>query len=332
MEEVAELVAPHPDTLDLVTSWLEYNGVPTSSISTTLAGAWLAVADVPVSQANDLLGASYQLYYHAGRNDTILRTAGYALPASLHVHVKTVVPTTAFTSSRLLQQTSRGRSSEAAAPNVTSGEPVNMLSRRQQEENENIDPSTLRSMYKTETYVPNLAQTNSILGIVSSDNEYPNLKELSVFLNRFRSNPVFQSVTFKPVDQNMPAGFISGRANLFTQYAAAMAFPIPIYFYNGTGPAKYSKKRKRVQGDDVVLQWLKYTVGRHDIPQTIALMTEGTRESSLTKEYAESVCKMFAVLGANGVTVLVASGDGGVGAGKCKNFYVNFPASCTCDF
>ena len=56
-------------------------------------------------QANKLLGASYRLYYRALRNDTILRTVGYALPAAFHTHVKSFTPTTIFTSSRLLQHT-----------------------------------------------------------------------------------------------------------------------------------------------------------------------------------------------------------------------------------
>jgi tripeptidyl-peptidase-1 len=46
-EQVAQLVAPHPDTLGIVNSWLEYN-------------------------ADKLLGASYRLYRHAETNDTIL--------------------------------------------------------------------------------------------------------------------------------------------------------------------------------------------------------------------------------------------------------------------
>ena len=75
-EQVADLVAPHPDTLELVSTWLEYKGVPPSSISTSHGGGWLTVTEIPVSQANDLLGASYQLYYHTRTNDTILRTAG----------------------------------------------------------------------------------------------------------------------------------------------------------------------------------------------------------------------------------------------------------------
>ncbi|KAH9165875.1 peptidase S8/S53 domain-containing protein [Lactarius sanguifluus] len=85
-EEVAKLVEPHPDTLRLVHSWLvhswlAHHGVHPSSISTSHGGGWLTVMNVPVPQANELLGASYQLYRLAGKNDTaILRTVGYALP------------------------------------------------------------------------------------------------------------------------------------------------------------------------------------------------------------------------------------------------------------
>ncbi|KAH9012065.1 Pro-kumamolisin, activation domain-containing protein [Lactarius pseudohatsudake] len=82
-EQVAELVRPHPDTLELVTSWLAHHGVRPSSISTTHGGAWLTVSNVPVSQANQMLGASYQLYRHAEVNDTIIRTARRVLTVTL---------------------------------------------------------------------------------------------------------------------------------------------------------------------------------------------------------------------------------------------------------
>ncbi|KAI9445954.1 hypothetical protein H4582DRAFT_2069315 [Lactarius indigo] len=71
-----------------------------------------AVTNVPVSQADDLLRASFQLYRHTGTNETeaILRTIGNALPAVLHAHVRTVAPTTYFNSLCMQQQTPRKRS------------------------------------------------------------------------------------------------------------------------------------------------------------------------------------------------------------------------------
>ena len=59
--EVAELVKPGPDKLELIGAWLVHHGIRSSSVSTTHGGAWPTVPDVFVSQANQLFGASYQL-------------------------------------------------------------------------------------------------------------------------------------------------------------------------------------------------------------------------------------------------------------------------------
>ena len=70
---------------------------------------------MPVSLANELLGASYQLYRNVTTNDTILRTIGYALPAVLQAQVQTVAPTTYFGSPRTLRKTLRMSRGAAAA-------------------------------------------------------------------------------------------------------------------------------------------------------------------------------------------------------------------------
>ena len=46
-EDVAKLVAPHPDTLELVHSWLVHHGVPSSSVSTSHGSGWLTLNSVP---------------------------------------------------------------------------------------------------------------------------------------------------------------------------------------------------------------------------------------------------------------------------------------------
>ncbi|KAF8259833.1 hypothetical protein EI94DRAFT_1706767 [Lactarius quietus] len=79
-EQVAQLVVPHRDTMDLVNSWLKFHGILRSSISVSHGGSWLTVAAVPVFQANEMLAASYQLYRESGTNDTsILRTGTHSL-------------------------------------------------------------------------------------------------------------------------------------------------------------------------------------------------------------------------------------------------------------
>ena len=309
-----------------MTSWLGHHGVPTSSISVTHGGGWLTVTDVPVSQANALLGASYQFYYHAEWNDTILRTASYSLPAPLHVHVKTVVPTTAFTSTRLLQQSPRRRSGEAAVLNATSEEPVHILSHREQNA---IDPSVLRRLYNTETYVPPVA-ANSRLGIVGSNNEHPDLIDQSTFRARYMTNGLDETVTFQPIDPNVRAGHSNHRSNMFAQYTAAITYPIPITFYRSSSSplAPIGDDMAIQSADDAIEMWLRYALAQPSNPHTIGLIFEGIREDSLPRDYMGVVCGLFKQLGARGTTVLVPSGDSGVGSGRYSKFAINFPASC----
>ena len=61
-ERVAELVRPRPETLELINAWFKHHDIRPSSVSTASSGGWLTVTNVLVSQANQLLGTSYQLY------------------------------------------------------------------------------------------------------------------------------------------------------------------------------------------------------------------------------------------------------------------------------
>ncbi|KAH9167304.1 Pro-kumamolisin, activation domain-containing protein [Lactarius sanguifluus] len=127
-EQVAKLVAPRPETLELVNSWLEHHGISSSSISMTQGSNTLMLKGVSVTQANTLLSASYQLYRHVERDETIVRTVGYSLPVALHWHVLTVTPTTSFVSPRTQWPTPRNRSDRAVK--ATPGEPATTLLNR----------------------------------------------------------------------------------------------------------------------------------------------------------------------------------------------------------
>ena len=330
---VAQLVAPHPDTLELVSSWLNYNGVPQSSISTTHGGGWLTIPGIPVAQANKLLGASYELYYHAWANDTILRTISYALPAALHMHVKTIAPTTAFTSTRLLQQTALTHSGGEATPvNVTSGKPSDLLSRV---DTSFVDPEYLRWLYRMPFNDPAPTDRNK-LGIAGLANKCPNVIDLSTFMVKFRSevDPLTAStriVTVVPVNGGVDSENCRGKqANIDTQYSVALTYPTQIEYYTLGGRLELSPNGPL--DSDQYLAWLRYLIGLDNVPSTIS-WPYFTRELDLPSEYMRTVCNLFKILGARGVSILVASGDEGVGHNINRRrfeFSTSFPASCTC--
>ncbi|KAH9003215.1 subtilisin-like protein [Lactarius hatsudake] len=322
-EQVAEHVIPHPHSLELVKSWLKFHGVLPSSISVSHGGNWLTLTGVSVSKANDLLGASYQLYQHVGTNEIIVRTIGYSLPAALHGHVLTVAPTTFFASSRMSWQTPRKRSGSAAAGqvNVTSGNLVTTPLGRADHE---VTPPFLRWLYNSVNYVPSATDRN-VLGIAGYDEEYPSPVDLTTFMDSFHSPGTKATYTVVQVDNGeYDPNHPGTEANLNVQYASGMAYPTPIVYYSVGDGAE--------DEDDQYLSWSNYMLNLDEIPQTIST-SYANYESDFPLDYARSLCNLFMQLGARGVSVLFASGDDGVGAGDCTadgkvRFRPTFPASC----
>ncbi|KAH9161770.1 subtilisin-like protein [Lactarius sanguifluus] len=320
-EQVADLVAPRPETLELVNSWLEHHGISFSSISITHGGNTLMLKAVSVTQADTLLGASYQLYRHVKRGETIVRTVGYSLPVALHWHVLTVAPTTSFVSPHTQWQTPQNRSDRAVKS--TSGEPATMLSSRAKVNP--LTPSFLRWLYDSEAYTPNTRGEN-VLGIVGFLGQYPSPADMGAFMRKFRSEA--DDTTFTVVEVN-GGGYDPTHpheeANLDMQYAEAMAYPTPHIFYStGGGPSGT---------DDIWVAWLEYILNQQSIPQTISI-SYGMVEHLLSREYKINVCCQFAILGVRGVSVLVASGNEGIGDGTCVRddgnvrFEPTFPGTC----
>ncbi|KAF8267520.1 subtilisin-like protein [Lactarius quietus] len=301
-DQVADLLAPHPDTLELVDLWLKHRSVSSSIISTTQGGSWLTLTGVPVPQANDLLGASFQLYQHTETNDTVLRTISYALPTMLHGHVDTVIPTTYFGSPHVQITSPRGSDITVTPTKVM---PATLLSSR----DENVLPSDLRSLYNTENYVPAAAGRN-VLGTVgySNSGNYlgPSMVDLRMFMSLYRTDGVDATFTLVQLnggtyDPSNP----SFEGNLLVEYGSAIAYPTPNVFYS-VG---------RASGDPF-LAWLHDALDQLIVPQTV-VTTQGAYENIFPFEHAKKICNLFAALGARGVSVLFASGNSGVGPDDC---------------
>ncbi|KAH9052983.1 subtilisin-like protein [Lactarius deliciosus] len=306
-EQVAEHVMPHPHSLELVKSWLNFHSVLPSSISVSHGGNWLTLTGVSVSKANDLLGASYQLYRHAETKEVVIRTVSYSLPAALHGHCA--------------DRGANDRTGGAAAGqlNATSGDHVMMLLGRDERD---VTLPFLRWLYNSATYVP-AATDRNVIGIAGFSQEYPNPVELTMFMDRFHSPRSGATYTVVLVNNGEYHPNSPGvEASVDVQYTSGMAYPTPIVYYSvGNGPG------------DAYLSWLDYMLNlQADIPQTISI-SYANYETDYPLDYARAVCDLFMQLGARGVSVLIASGDYGVGEGHCMTngkvrFRPTFPASC----
>ena len=120
------------------------------------------------------------------------------------------------------------------------------------------------------------------------------------------------------------------QGNLDTQYSVALTSPTPVIYYTIGGRQWVGPKSGKPVRGDQYLEWLLYITEAPNIPQTISV-PYFIKEPEITAEYAKTLCDLFARLGSRGVSVLVASGDDGVGQSDCNQFYTVFPASCTSD-
>lgn len=328
-EQVAELVAPHPETLELVYSWLKHHSFPLSSVSVTHGGNTLTLAGVSMAQANDLLDASYQLYRHVQTNETIVRTISYSLPAALHGHVWTVSPTTHFASLDPRVQTPRKFSGgETAEPAKSSSErPVTVRSNQDLDDNADFtSPTFLRWLYNSWAYTPTELYRNT-LAIVGFLWDTPSPTDLAAFMRKYRSDGADATFTVVQVNYgNYDPSNASSEANLILQYSQGMTYPTTHVFYStGLGPSGTG---------DYYQSWLGSVLDLLSLPQTISI-SYGNAENEYSKDDVEYLCSLFAQLGARGVSVLVASGNRGVGRDCVTSdgflrFSPLFPASCTC--
>lgn len=125
-------------------SWIPSSST-TAAIFMTLGGRIVLLKEVSVTQVNTLLNASRLLYRRVERSETIIRTIGYAPPATLHEH--DVVQTTTFVSPPRQWQTTHNHSGKASAGLVksASGDPATLLPSR--EPAVQVEPEFLQWLY-----------------------------------------------------------------------------------------------------------------------------------------------------------------------------------------
>ncbi|KAH9175812.1 subtilisin-like protein [Lactarius sanguifluus] len=323
-EEVGELVAPPSDVLELANAWLEHHGVHLSTVSTKHGGSWLTLTGVPVSRANELLRASYQLYQHLETNDTVLRTLSYGLPAALVEHVQCVAPTTHFGFPRTPRQEPLMRRGGATREQTPEGDPGTVLLSRDQD----VTPSSLRSFYKTSRYVP-LAAGWNMLGVAGYNGDWPSPDDLREFMNEYRFDAT--DATYRLVQIN-GGGYNpsnpTNEANINIQYTSAIAYPTTNIFYSTGGSDTLG---------DPFINWLNHVLDLLSVPQTVST-PYGMPEYTVPPDYATHVCNLFAQLGVRGVSVLFSTGNDGVGRGNCLvrdssgnsrvQFLPAFPSTC----
>jgi len=313
-EEVETFAKPTEATTTAVTEWLTDNGIQSTPISA--AGDWISFS-VPVNKANELLNADFSVFTHTSSGRTSVRTLEYSIPATLQDHVKLIHPTTSFSGPlragpilSLSKAVPTSDATPAASCNTT------------------ITPSCLQALYNIPT-TPATNKSNGI-GVAGFSDQFANKADLTTFLKDLRpdmsSSTSFALLSVDGGTNSQTASQAGVEANLDTQYTVGLATDVPVTFV--------SVGEKTKDGDDDgFLDIINALLAESAPPQVLTTSYGFDTETDLSESLTVALCNSYMQLTSRGVSILFASGDGGVAATPGESCSATFLATFpTCPF
>ncbi|KAJ3718019.1 peptidase S8/S53 domain-containing protein [Lentinula guzmanii] len=345
-EEVEALVAPHPESLELVTDWLVSHGIGKEDMTRSPAQDWITVT-VPVGVAEKMLDTTYYVWKHTASGESIVRTTSYSLPIHLHEHVDVIQPTTTFARLKSFKSTIHRFDKETGQIVEQSNTPIISAS------GISVDPSCnttvtvtcLKQLYNATDITPS-ATINNSFGITGYLDQFANFQDLQSFYAIQVPEAVNSSFTVLSVaggQNNQTLSEAGDEADLDIEFGFGITFPINGTFFTTAGsPPFIPDLDTPTDTNEPYTTWLDFILAQDEIPLVITT-SYGDDEQTVPESFAKRACAGFAQLGARGVSLTFSSGDGGVGDGdpdpatqSCitndgtnrTEFLPLFPASC----
>ncbi|KAJ7063829.1 family S53 protease-like protein [Mycena amicta] len=321
-EEIAAYVKPTDETLAAVTTWLSAHGISPTSISS--AGDILEFT-VPVKTANTLLSANFVTFEHVASGTKSVRTLSYSVPADLQQSIQFIHPTIAFvpplqgvpgvTAINHLPESKReewielnGRAVPASCANI-------------------VNPACLQALYGIPATKATSSATGNTLGVAGYIDQFANSNDLALFLRNL--NVPFVGATFNTslIDGGLNTQSTSSagiEADLDVEYTVGIAGGVPVTFI--------SVGDQSVDDVDGFIDIVNFILATPvETRPTVLTTSYGFNEQDLPISLNVAMCNAYMQLGAAGVSVLFASGDGGVGgvqSVQCVEFVPTAPGGC----
>ncbi|KAK0204174.1 family S53 protease-like protein [Desarmillaria ectypa] len=314
-EEVKAFSEPTSEAVTAVTSWLADNGITDVKPSGAFDD-WLTFT-IPVEKANTLLNAQYENFVHTETGESLIRTLTVSIPSDLTDFIEVVHPTTSF-----------ARPTFGPKPVVSIPLTSNLTERANPAPsscNSIVTPACLQALYGIPA--TRATQSSNQLGVSGFIDQFAQTADLQTFLRALRPDvPSTTTFTLQTLDggQNPQSANQAGiEANLDIQYTIGVATGVPTIFIS-VGDAT-------TDGVAGFLDIVNFLLAETSPPQVLTT-SYGFDETDLPASAATRLCNAYMALGARGVSILFASGDGGVGGGQqgttCTTFIPAFPGGC----
>ncbi|KAK2604112.1 hypothetical protein N8I77_007069 [Diaporthe amygdali] len=339
--ELRSLLRPSDESSAIAISWLQDNNVTDIQDD----GDYLMFRTT-VGTANTLLDTQFD-WYKGDEGVQMLRTTRYSVPQDVAAHINFVQPTTRFGTARGLAShvdvIDAGAPSEGTSKwvSVADSIKVNAATAVDPACNTAITPQCLFQLYNV-NFKGDPAGGNSA-GYVSFVGQSARFTDNAMFEQvyaPFAANRNFSVVTMNGGNNDQTSQADAGEANLDQQYVQAVGFDVPVteFIAGGLGQLVPDGDSPTQEGNsnEPFLEWLiaLSALNNSQIPNSISV-SYGENEQEIPLSYATQVCNMFAQLGARGKSILIASGDSGVGdfcqandGTNATRFQPQFPASC----
>ncbi|KAH8118643.1 tripeptidyl peptidase A [Phellopilus nigrolimitatus] len=344
-QEVEDIVAPQPESVELVDEWLISHGLNIDDFVRSPARDWVTVR-VPVAVAEAMLETKYHVWIHGESGESGIRTLAYSVPEHIYNHVELIQPTTMF--SRMKKQKTTFRwSSHQEMPSPSNGSRITLPNGVSVDAscNTTVTITCLKELYNAVGFNASATIGNQI-GITGYLGQFANIADLQLFYADQRPDALNSSFNFVSVNGGQNSQNVSeagDEADLDVQFAFGLTFPTPSTFFSTAGsPPFIPDIGTPTDTNEPYTIWLDFILSQDNPPQTIST-SYGDDEQTVPQNFAQRVCNGFAQLGARGVSLMFSSGDGGVGDGdpdpatqQCftndgrniTRFVPGFPASC----
>jgi tripeptidyl-peptidase-1 len=343
-QQLSAIVTPAPGSVDLVTSWLSsFSGV---SEITYLAESSSISFQSTVAAATEMLQADFGIYHLAKGGEGLVRSLQYGLPEVIHTNTALVHPITYFPKPNRINLKTHKKFEKLDHP----------ISKRQADPDllaacQTITPTCIAKMYNIDWTPPvDGTPSGSMLGVAGFLEQWINHTDITSFVHKYgnsastRANPGTFTVELVNGGTNNESS-PGVEATLDMEYSMPFTGSLPVVYYSSGGRPPTlgpdgKEKPLNESYSEPYLEWLQYMLAKADgdLPQVISISYTDT-EQTVPRDYAVHVCDLFGRLASRGVSIIDASGDGGVAGQEdvdCisndgenrPTFLPTFPASC----
>ncbi|KAF8320677.1 subtilisin-like protein [Clavulina sp. PMI_390] len=311
-DEIASYIVPSDAEKATVETTLKNMGATGFSYSRN--GDTLTVTST-IGQASKFFDAQFSEYSNTKISGVFYKTTQFTVPASIEAQIADVSPFATFGDVKHFGRKSYIRKQEP--PKLEKrGTPASCNT-------STVTPACVRSLYAFDTYTPTTSTGTARLGIMAYFGQSLLASDLTTYLTMFRPEASSYTIPVTAIDGAVNSG-AGDEADLDTQTAAAIIYPLPAGFYDYGTLSSAS--------GDVFLGTFQYFLNltASDRPSVITI-SYGSFESEYTASQASSMCTAAQQLSAAGMTIVVAAGDYGVGGFlgfSCPAFVPTYPSGC----